>query len=85
MAVSGTQLAGRRRQLGPDGLIHRLASTISATSLARPARGIFLVWVGGLALIVFAAAWWVLSFDWHVQHPNLGFYQEMGEAVVERL
>jgi uncharacterized membrane protein len=79
--VSGTELAARKRRLGSDSLIDRLASTISATSLARPARGVFLVWVGSLALVLFAAAWWVLSLDWHVQHPDLGFYQAMGEAV----
>jgi hypothetical protein len=81
MAVSGTELAARRRQLGHDGLIGRFARAISAAELSRPASGIFLVWVGGLALVLFTAAWWVLSLDWHVQHPDLGFYQAMGEAV----
>jgi hypothetical protein len=30
---------------------------------------------------MFATSWWVLSLDWHVQHPDLGFYQGIGEAV----
>jgi hypothetical protein len=63
-----------------EGRLQRLARAVSAAGLARPASGIFLFWVAGLALLVFAGAWWVLSFDWHVQHPDLGFYQGVGEA-----
>ena len=34
----------------------------------------------GLAVLLFVLSWWLLSFDWHVQHPDLGFYQGVGEA-----
>jgi len=60
-------------------LLVRAASGFSA-QLARPTSGIFLYWVGGLALLLFIGAWWAISFDWHVQHPDLGFYQSVGEA-----
>lgn len=80
MAVNRARLAARRRQLNDRGLIGRFAHTMSATQLAQPTRGVFLFWVGGLALLLFAAAWWVLGLDWHVQHPDLGFYQGVGEA-----
>jgi hypothetical protein len=81
MAVNRARPAARPRLDADGSLIGRFARAISAAELSRPASGIFLFWVGGLALLLFAAAWWVLSLDWHVQHPDLGFYQSVGEAV----
>ena len=61
-------------------VIGRFAHAISAAEPRRPARGMFPVWAAGLAVLLFVVAWWLLSFDWHVQHPDLGFYQSVGEA-----
>src|SRR5439155_14756506 len=63
----------------------RLIRFLSASELAKPASGIFLFWVAGIALLVFAVAWWALTFDWHVQHPDLGFYQGVAEAFARGL
>jgi hypothetical protein len=85
MAVKGARPAARRWLDADDSLIGRFDRAISAAELSRPASGIFLFWIAGIALLVFAASWWALSFDWHVQHPDLGFYQGIGEAFARGL
>jgi hypothetical protein len=50
-----------------------------------PARGIFVFWAGGLALLGFTVSWWLLSFDSHFGRPDVGFYQGVGEAIARGL
>jgi hypothetical protein len=54
---------------------------VAAFDWAPRATGIFLFWAGGLAILGFTLAWWALSLDPHVQRPDLGFYQGVGEAI----
>ena len=81
MALNGARPEAGRRHAFDRELIGRFARAISAAELSLPARGRFLFWAAGLALLIFTASWVVLSLDWHVQHPDLGFYQGVGDAV----
>jgi hypothetical protein len=71
-ARGGGQIAGRLR----DAL-----APILAFDWSRRASDLFIFWAGGLAVLVFAAGWWVFASDWHAYRPDVGYFEWVSETI----